>query len=138
MSSATAAHSASASASQSGKGLLIGSWIARVAVAGIFIMAAVGKLSGNAAPLVDAMADYGGGPAVMAIGIIELIAAVLILVPKTALIGAGAAILVMLGALGSHVAILGFSGDVGSMWPMAVGALVAAVAAAVTLLKLKR
>lgn len=138
MSTDSAAPTSSSDAASSGKGLLIGSWVARIAVAGIFIMAAVGKLTGQAEPLVTAMADYGGKPAVLAIGIIELISAVLILIPKTAVIGAGAAILVMLGALGSHAMFLGFGGDVGGMWPMAAGALVAAIAAVVMLLKLQR
>lgn len=44
-------------------------------------------------------------------GIAELIAVILLLIPKTQKIGAGGVIILMLGALGAHVMNLGFQGD---------------------------
>lgn len=38
------------------------------------------------------------------IGVVEIVAAILVLVPRTSLYGAGLIVMVMLGALGSHLA----------------------------------
>lgn len=120
----------------SGKGLLIGTWVARIAVAGILLMTGIVKFTPQADDLVAAL-DVSRF-AVMAIGIIEIATAVLIVLPKTTIIGAGMTIVTMLGALGAHfVGPLGTSSDdpVGSMWPMAVVVLLAAITSLVLHLK---
>ncbi len=109
-----------------GKGLLIGSWVARLVAAGIFAMGAIPKFTGNAGMLVDALADYGGKTAVLGIGVGEAIAIVLLLIPRTALFGGALGVLLMLGAVGSHVVgPVGMEGDAGAMFPLAVVALLA-------------
>jgi putative oxidoreductase len=55
--------------------------------------------------------------------ILELIAGVLLLIPKTAVRGAYLVIMLMLGALGSHIMILGFAGDMGELALLAIIAL---------------
>lgn len=43
----------------------------------------------------------------IATGIAELIASILILIPKTSLIGAGFALIIMMGAIATHILLLG-------------------------------
>lgn len=59
--------------------------------------------------------------------ILELTAGVLLLVPQTTVRGAYLTIALMLGALGSHVLVLGFTGDMGQLAVLAVIALVSSV-----------
>jgi len=116
------------------KGVVIGSWIARIVVAGIFVIGAIPKFTGQAGALADVLP--GGYPVVIAIGLAEVAALGLILNPATALYGAVLASLLMLGAVGSHViGPVGFKGDAGSMFPLALLALAAAVTAVMLLLK---
>jgi len=116
------------------KGLLIASWITRLIVVGIFAMGAIPKFTGNATVL-QAAGLPGGDAAIYAIGAAEATAIVLLLVPKTALIGAGLATIVMLGAVGSHLfGPVGMEGDAGDMLPLAITALLAAVASGVLLI----
>lgn len=63
-------------------------------------------------------------------GIAELIAAILLLTPRTVASGAGLTVLLMLGALGSHVTKLGFAGEMGSLAAMAFISLVCAAVVA--------
>ena len=65
----------------------------------------------------------------LASGSLELVAIVLILVPRSAAIGAVLAMGLMAGAIVSHFALLGieFQGDGGSLFAMAVAAFFAAV-----------
>jgi uncharacterized membrane protein YphA (DoxX/SURF4 family) len=55
-------------------------------------------------------------------GVIELIAAVLLLIPRTARYGAALALLVMIGAIGSHLTVLGIDvqNDGGLLFGLAV------------------
>lgn len=103
--------------------------VLRVALAVLFIMAAVPKLTGD--PMAAAMVEQLGvgawaGPA---IGIAELVAAVLLLVPSTVVFGALLGWGILGGAIVSHLTVLGISlgeEDGGSMFVMAiVGFLVA-------------
>lgn len=109
-----------------GKGLTIATWVAQVVVAGVFAMGALPKFTGNAGALADKLPM--GATSVYAIGAIEALAIVLILIPKTAVYGAILASLVMLGAILSHFTIVGFEGDFGPMFGMALVAFVAAAA----------
>lgn len=109
-------------------------WAMRIIAAGILTMGAVPKFTGGAAALADKLP--GGMTAVILIGIAEVIAVVLLLVPKASLFGAGLASVLMLGAVASHlVGPVGMEGDLGAMLPMAIVALVASVASLVMSLK---
>ena len=114
----------------SGKALKVGLWVARLVVAGILGLAAFGKFflytpDGSMA-LAEALAV--GRGVVTAIGLVELAAAVLILVPRRHVYGALLAAVSMVGALFSHAARIGWSGNAAAeMWPMALVVLVAAV-----------
>jgi uncharacterized membrane protein YphA (DoxX/SURF4 family) len=103
-------------------------WIAQLAVAGILGMAAFAKLFNFTAegskPLADALGI--GRGAVAGIGIVELAAVILILLPWRRAVGALLAVGTMMGALLSHAAVIGWSGNPGEMWPMALVVLVAA------------
>jgi len=110
--------------------LVIAHWITRLIVVGIFAMGAIPKFTGNAAELAEKLP--GGTAAAIAIGIAEIVAIVLILVPKTTLAGSVLAALIMLGAVFSHiVGPVGMEGDLGAMLPMAIIALLAAIGSAV-------
>ncbi len=64
-----------------------------------------------------------------ATGMVELVTVVLLLIPRTAGVGALLAIGLMVGALGSHLTILGINvqGDGGTLFGMAIVTLIAAV-----------
>lgn len=110
------------------KALMIGHWAARLVVAGIFVMGIIPKFTGNAAELVERLP--GGQATAIAIGVFELVAVVLLFVPKTTIIGSVLALVIMLGAVASHlVGPVGMEGDVGSMIYLATGAFVAAAIA---------
>ena len=85
-------------------------WILQVALAAAFLfMGALPKLTGD--PMAQALfTELGAEPTGrFAVGTVELLVAILLLVPKASAIGAVLAIGTMLGSLLSHVAILGFS-----------------------------
>jgi len=101
-------------------------WALRIIVAGIFAMGVIPKLTGGAALLAEKLP--GGDTAVLAIALAEALAIVLILVPKTVLVGSVLAALIMLGAIASHVVgPVGFEGDFAAMFVMALIALAASV-----------
>lgn len=91
------------------------SWIARLGIAGIFVMAAIPKLTGQAEP-VELFEQLGGAPMMYLTGVLEAIAAVLLLIPTTKTYGAVLALGVMGGAILSHLTVLGLGG----MFPLAV------------------
>lgn len=110
------------------KPIVIGHWVARVIAAGILVMGALPKFTGGAEALAEKLP--GGNAATMAIGIAEILAVVLMFVPKTTLIGSGLATVIMLGAIGSHIAgPVGMEGDMATMFAMAVVAFLAAATA---------
>ncbi len=110
--------------------LVVIHWITRLIVVGIFIMGAIPKFTGGAGELVEVLP--GGMAAAIAIGLAEVAAIVLILIPKTTLIGSIFAAVIMLGAVFSHiVGPVGMEGDLGAMLPMAIIALLAAIGASV-------
>jgi uncharacterized membrane protein YphA (DoxX/SURF4 family) len=53
--------------------------------------------------------NRGGRPAATAVGIVELVCAVLLLIPQTAAIGAGLSLLVISGAIFTHLTSLGLT-----------------------------
>jgi uncharacterized membrane protein YphA (DoxX/SURF4 family) len=104
--------------------------ISQLAVAGILGLAAFGKFfmytpDGSMA-LAQALGV--GREIVTVIGLIELVAAIMILIPRKHIYGALLAAGAMLGALFSHATRIGWSGSAAAeMWPMALVVLVAAV-----------
>jgi len=69
-----------------------------------------------------------GRGVVTVIALVELSAAILILVPRTRALGALLAAATMLGALFSHAVKIGWSGNAAAdMWPLAIVALAAAL-----------
>lgn len=109
-----------------GKGLTIASWVTRLIVVAIFAMGAIPKFTTSAEelPLDDNLPM--GMTSVYIIGAFEILAIILLLVPKTAVYGAILASLIMLGAIVSHFTIVGMEGDLGTMFMMAIIAFLAA------------
>ena len=118
-------------AGKSSRGVLIASWIARLVVAGVFVMGVIPKFTGQAGALADKLPM--GWNSVYAIGAVETIAVILILIPKTAVYGAILAGLVMLGAIASHFTVVGFEEPFATMFGMAIVAFAAAVTTIVLL-----
>lgn len=109
--------------------LVIARWAAKLIVVAVFT--AVGwlpKLTGQAGALAERLP--GGSAAVTAIALMELATIVLILIPRTAVIGAGLAVGMMLGAIASHFGPVGFDGDFLIGFIAAIIALLAATATA--------
>lgn len=80
-------------------------WTLAVGIAAAFVVTgAVPKLTGD--PISAELFSRVGGPAfsVYVVGVIELVAAVMILVPRTRVFGAMLAAGAMVGAIGAHVA----------------------------------
>ena len=104
-------------------------WIAQLAVAGILGMGAFTKFfmytpDGSMA-LADAMGV--GRGVILSIGLVELAAATLILIPRRHMLGALLAAATMGGALFTHATKIGWSGNaVAEMWPLALIAFAAA------------
>ena len=108
----------------------IGLWILRVVPAVIILQTLVFKF-GGAQESIDLFTELGAEPVGrIGSGIIELIVAVMLLIPRTTFYGAVGTVMVMVGALGAHVTKLGFAGDMGSLAVMAIVTLVFAAAAA--------
>jgi uncharacterized membrane protein YphA (DoxX/SURF4 family) len=115
---------------------LIVSWVLRVAVTGLYAMFATQKIP--YAPESQAIfGEIGGHPSAIATALLELVAGALLLIPKTVHFGAALSMMAMVGAIGTHVAIIGIDvqfptdvpgvneGDGGSLFGMAVGSLIA-------------
>ena len=98
-------------------------WIAQLAVAGILGMGAFTKFfmytpDGSMA-LAEAMGV--GRAIILLIGLVELTAAVLILIPRRHLLGGLLAAGTMAGALFTHATKIGWSGNAAAeMWPLAL------------------
>ena len=108
------------------KGQKIVSWIAQLVVAGILIQTLFFKFTG-APESIYIFETLGMEPAGrIGSGIAELIAGVLLLIPATAALGALLACGVILGAIGSHLTVLGIEvqGDGGLLFMLAVVVLV--------------
>lgn len=91
-------------------------WILRLGLAALFFMAGGLKLLADPEP-VDLFTRLGmepGGRVV--IGVLEVVAATLLLLPATAARGALLAFWILLGALIAHVTQLGFGDEMSLMW----------------------
>jgi len=71
-------------------------------------------------------------------GVLELISAILILVPRTRLWGALGVCAIMIGAIGSHLLVIGTNGMQSSLFGLAIVALVCAIIAGGITFYLKR
>ncbi len=112
-----------------GKAMTVALWAAQLVVAGILGMAAFTKFfvytPEGSMVLADAMGV--GRGVVTLIGLFELSAAALILIPRRHILGASLAALTMAGALFTHATRIGWSGNAAAeMWPMALVVLAAA------------
>lgn len=98
------------------KPVLITSWVLQLIVVAVFAMAAVPKLTGaeSSRALFEVLGSEPIGR--YGVGITELVALVLLLVPRTSVIGAVIALGVISGAILSHLFRLGVSID-----PVALG-----------------
>lgn len=111
-------------------GRTIASWILRLVAACILVQTLFFKFT--AAPeSVYIFSKLGAEPwGRIGSGVAELIAAALLLYPRTVRIGAALAGMIMLGAIGSHLTRLGIvvQGDGGLLFTLAVVVLVASIA----------
>ena len=109
------------------KTLAIAHWATRIIASAILAMGAIPKFTGGAGELIEKLP--GGAASATVIGVAELAAIVLMLLPRTAMLGTMLAGLIMLGAVGSHlVGPVGMEGDFATMFVMALIALVASAA----------
>lgn len=116
------------------RNLSIISWSARGLCAAILAVGAIPKFTGGAGALSAVLP--GGFAAVIAIGLAEVAAITLLLIPRFALHGALLAGGLMLGAVLSHVlGPVGLEGGLGGMFPMAVAAGLAALGGVLAELK---
>jgi len=111
------------------RSVLIVSWISQVVVAGILLQTLFFKFTG-APESVYIFSTLGVEPwGRIASGAVELVAAILLLVPATVPAGAAVAALVMVGAIGSHLTRLGIEvqGDGGLLFALALTVLAGSV-----------
>src|SRR6266496_3010200 len=109
------------------KALNILDWLLRVAVAVILLQTLFFKFTG-AAESVYIFSTLGAEPwGRIGSGVVELIAAILLLVPATAAVGAALALAVISGAIVSDLTILGIEvqGDGGLLFGLAITVFVA-------------
>jgi uncharacterized membrane protein YphA (DoxX/SURF4 family) len=103
------------------------SWGLQLLVAGILLQTLFFKFTG-AAESVYIFSTLGVEPwGRILSGIVELVAAILLLVPATTTVGAVLAVAVMAGAIGSHLTVLGIEimGDGGLLFELALAVFVA-------------
>jgi putative oxidoreductase len=110
----------SVSAPRSGKVLGIASWVVQILAGGMLLMAGIGKLRGTP-EMVGAFEHIGAGQWFRYLtGALEVVGAILLVVPRTIAFGAALLGAVMLGAVATHLFIVGGS-------PLAALILLAAV-----------
>ena len=101
---------------------LIGLWVTQIALAGLFLNAGGSKLAG-APDMVTLFEAIGVGQWFRYVtGLIEVGSAIALLVPSLALFGAVALVVTMLGAIATHVFVIGGSPAVPAV--LLLGALV--------------
>ncbi len=91
----------------SSKGLTASLWVLQIAAAAMFFLAGFSKLAG-AAPMVEAFAKIGIGQWFRYVtGAIEVVSAAMLLVPSLAVFGAALLVATMIGAIVTHLFIIG-------------------------------
>jgi uncharacterized membrane protein YphA (DoxX/SURF4 family) len=102
----TMAEALQVSSRSTSKGKNITLWVLQIAAAGMFLMAGGSKLAG-AAPMVALFNTIGAGQWFRYVtGGIEVVSAILLLVPGLAAFGAGLMVSTMIGAVLTHVAVV--------------------------------
>lgn len=109
------------------RGVIIASWMLRIAAAVILLQTLFFKFSG-ARESVYIFSTLGAEPwGRIGSGVVELVAAILLLLPRTTVFGAALALMTMLGAIVSHVTKLGIAlpavDDHGELFGLAVAVL---------------
>lgn len=95
------------------------SWILQIITSAILLMAAIGKLTGKPEPVaLFQQLNFDPGGRIL-IGVLELLAALIILIPQSIVIGAILGWGLMSGALIAHFTRLGFDGMYGLLGMMA-------------------
>jgi hypothetical protein len=110
--------------------LAVTSWVLQLVAAGILLQTLFFKFSG-APESVYIFTTLGVEPwGRIGSGVVELVASVLLLIPATAGLGAGVALMVMAGAIASHLTILGteVQGDGGLLFGLAIVVFLASAA----------
>ena len=105
----------------------VASWVLQLVVAGILLQTLFFKFTG-AAESVYIFSTLGAEPwGRIGSGVVELIAAILLLVPATTTVGAALALAVITGAIFSHLTVLGIDvqGDGGLLFSLAVTVFIA-------------
>ena len=108
-------------------GAVVASWVLQLVVAGILLQTLFFKFTG-APESVYIFSTLGAEPwGRIGSGVVELIAAILLLVPATTTIGAALALAVIIGAILSHLTVLGIEvqGDGGLLFGLAITVFVA-------------
>lgn len=103
-------------------------WIAQIAVAIIMGQTLFFKFTDHPETVAIFEQLGQGALAYKSIGALELVACILILVPRTITIGAGLTVGLMSGAIMAHITELGFTGPHGQLGLMAIAAWVLALA----------
>ena len=105
---------------------LIGSWVLRIVAAAILLQTLYFKFTGQPES-VELFTKLGVEPwGRISTGVIELIASILLLIPSTVFVGAFLGVGLMVGAILSHVTVIGIEskGDGGQLFMLAVAVLV--------------
>lgn len=99
----------------------VGSWAAQIGVAAILAQTLYFKFT-YAAETQLIFANRGGRPAATLVGLGELVAAILLLIPRTATLGAALALFLISGAIFTHLTSLGVevNGDGGTLFGLAL------------------
>ena len=113
--------------SKASRWLRIVPWAAQIGVAGILAQTLFFKFT-YARETQVIFANRGGRPVATALGIVELLCVILLLVPRTAAVGAALSLLVISGAIFTHLTSLGIQvvdpatgkGDGGLLFGLAV------------------
>ena len=103
------AESARSASDSTGKIMNLALWVLQIAAAGMFLMAGFSKLSGNE-QMVGLFATIGVGQWFRYLtGALEVAGAILLLIPRTSGVGALMLVVVMSGAVMTHLFIIGGS-----------------------------
>lgn len=95
-------------------------WMARIVASVVLIPAFYFKLSGAERSIATFTALDAEPFGRYVVGFFELGVVFLLLIPQTSWLGAMIATVIMVGAIGSHISILGFQGEMGISfyWPL--------------------
>lgn len=108
-----------------------GVWIMKLVIAGILLQTLSFKFTAHpqAVELFTQLDLFGLGETNgrIGVGVVELVASILLLVPTSSIVGALGVIALMAGAIYFHITILGFSRDDGQLFVMAIVALILGV-----------